>query len=138
MQHDADLARFVEQMYERFSSGKPDLADDLVSADPGVLGIGTDPAEWWVAENVLRAFKAQIPEMHAAGMRFQPGAVVAYSEGPIGWVADQPSLRMPDGSEIPMRMTAVWRRDGDAWKMLQFHLSMGVSNQEALDTDLTT
>ncbi len=137
MQADSELAGYVAQMYEQFSTGSPDGVEGMLTSSPGLIGIGTDPAEWWVDEAVGRAFRAQIPEMHGAGLRFQGGEVKAYSEGSVGWVADQPSLRMPDGSEIPMRYTGVWHREGGAWKMVQFHLSMGVSNEDALGEELT-
>lgn len=138
MQPDVPLADSVRRMYAMFGTGSTAAADDLIATGPGVIGIGTDPAEWWVDEEVTAAFRAQVPEMHAAGMSFRPGDVLAYSEGAVGWVADRPALRLPDGSELPMRFTGVFRRDGDAWLMVQMHLSIGVSNQDALGTELTT
>jgi len=124
-------------MYAMFETGSPAGADTLLSKAPGVLGIGTDPDEWWIDDAVAAAFRVQVPEMHAAGMRLRSGGVVAHSEGTVGWVADRPTLLLPDGSEVPMRLTAVWHRDGDAWRMVQFHLSIGVSNQDALGAELT-
>jgi hypothetical protein len=137
MQRDPELVAFVERMYDVFATGSPDVVAGMIASDPEVLGIGTDPAEWWVGDAVEGAFRAQMPQMHAAGMRFRAGAIQAYREGSIGWVADQPALEMPDGNRLPMRMTLVCRRDGDAWRMLQFHLSIGARNEDALGTELT-
>lgn len=140
MQRDPELARFIHRMYDVFANGEPEVAAEIVSNSPGVIGIGTDPFEWWVDDAVLAAFRAQVPEMHAAGMRFRAGDVVAYSEGTVGWIADQPTLLLPDGNEVPMRMTSVCHREGEGgdWKMVQFHLSIGIPNQEALGEELTT
>ncbi len=33
-------------------------------------------------------------------------------------------------------MTAVFHKEGDSWKMVQLHASIGVPNVEALGTDL--
>jgi len=125
-------------MYAMFETGDPSTVDSLLSREQGILGIGTDPDEWWVDEALAMAFRAQLPEMHAAGMRFRSGDVKAYSEGSVGWIADQPTLLLPNGGEVQMRLTSVWRREADAWKMVQFHLSIGVSNQEAIGAQLTT
>lgn len=137
MRPDSDLTTYMKKMYEMFEAGSPAAADSLVSSVGGVLGIGTDPEEWWTDGAVVAAFRTQVPEMHSAGMRLRSGEVAAYSEGSVGWVADRPVLHLPDGSAVPMRLTAVWHRDGDAWKMVQFHLSVGVPNQDAIGTELT-
>lgn len=138
MQPDAELRALVERMYDAFATGSPEVVTGMISRESGVLGIGTDPAEWWVGDAVPRAFQAQLPEMHAAGIRFRSGEGVAYREGSVGWLADQPVLELPDGNRVPMRMTAVFHREDDAWKMVQFHLSIGVGNDDALGTELTT
>jgi hypothetical protein len=138
MQRDDGLAARVSQMYTVFSTGDASVVNDIISSEADILGVGTDPNEWWIAADMRRAFEAQVPEMHAAGLHFHPGNIQAYSEGSIGWVADQPTLAMPDGNGVPMRLTSVWRQEAGTWKMVQFHLSIGVPNQEALGEELTT
>lgn len=137
MQRNDQLAGHFARVYTVFASGDPSTVSDWLSADRDVLGIGTDPDEWWVGEHLHRAFAAQVPEMNAAGMQIHAGDVQAYSEGPVGWVADQPTLRLANGTEIPMRLTSVWRQEAGAWKMVQFHLSIGVPNEVALSEELT-
>ncbi len=137
MQRDADLAGLLSQLYAMFESGDPSTAANFISSEKDVLGIGTDPNEWWVGEAVFRAINAQVPEMHGAGMRFQEGDVQALSEGSVGWIADQPRLKVPDGGEVPMRLTSVWHREAGTWKIVQFHISIGAANEEALGEDLT-
>jgi hypothetical protein len=138
LQRNEGLAETVSKMYSAFETGNPAVVGDLVSGGQEVLGIGTDPMEWWAGLNMRRAFEAQVPEMHAAGIRFRQRDIQAHSEGSVGWVADQPSLVLPDGNEVPMRLTSVWRQESGAWKMVQFHLSIGVPNQAALGEELTT
>jgi hypothetical protein len=137
MQRDAELAEYVAKFYTVFNTGDVTSLGDFVSRDHGILGIGTDPREWWIGEDVIRAFQTQPPEMHAAGLRFDSGEVHAYREGSVGWLADQPTLKLPDGGEVPMRLTAVCHQEDGAWKMVQFHLSIGIANEEALNEELT-
>jgi hypothetical protein len=121
-----------------FNTGGVSIVGDFVSTEEDVLGIGTDPREWWAGSEAFRAaWNTQLPEMHAAGLRFEPGDIQAFSEGSIGWFADQPTLKMPDGGEVPMRLSGVCRQEDGAWKMVQFHLSIGMLNEEALGEELT-
>ena len=52
----------------------------------------------------------------------------------MGWIADQPRFRTLDG-EVPMRLTAVFRREDGEWKLIQTHSSIGVSNEDAFGED---
>jgi hypothetical protein len=138
MQPNADLVGYVEGMYASFETGDPASIDALLSQEQGLLGIGTDPNEWWKDAALSAAFKAQVKELHAAGMRFESGDIQAFSEGSVGWIADQPSLVLPNGERVEMRMTGVCRLEDGAWRMLQFHLSIGIPNEEAIGARLTT
>lgn len=138
MEQNTQLKERISQMYESFATGDPSVVDTVLSAEKEVLGIGTDPGEWWVGDDIRRAFKAQLQEMHAAGIRFRERNIQAFSEGSVGWASDQTALTLDDGAEVPMRLTTVWRQEAGDWRMVQFHLSIGVPNQDALGEELTT
>jgi hypothetical protein len=139
MDRNANLASYLGRMYERINAGDVfSTADDYLSIAEDSLGIGTDPREWWAGADALRAaWNTQLPEMHRAGIRFEPGDIQAFSEGSVGWFAHQPTLKMPDGGELPARVTGVCHRENGAWKLVQFHFSIGVLNEEALGQELT-
>lgn len=137
MQRDMALEQVLKHTLAVFNTGDVSGIDALVSREQRVLRIGTDPREWWVDEAVFGAFRAQVPEMHAAGRRFEVGDVHAYSEGCVGWVAARPTLKLPNGGEVMMRFTGVYRQEGGAWKLVQLHLSIGVASEEALGEALT-
>lgn len=137
MQQDTDLAEYFMQIYEVFNSGDVSRIEDLISSESDISGFGTDPQETWRGQDVLRAFQAQPTEMHAAGLRFKPGTMHAYSEGTVGWITDQPTLMLADGGAVPMRISVVCHQEDDKWKMVHFHLSIGVPNQESIDEELT-
>ncbi len=135
----ADLREVFLRYYQALQQGDAALATGLTSREDGVLGIGTDPNEWWSDYPTLeRIFTTQLREMREAGVTFQPGEAQCYQEGTVGWCADRPRLSLPDGTEVPARLTAVFHREAGDWKMVQFHTSIGVSNAEAIGTDLTT
>lgn len=137
MEANLELAEAVRRTYAVFNTGDASGIENLVSGEQGILGIGTDPREWWMDGAFIEAFHAQAPEMHKAGLKFNAGDIQALSEGSVGWIADQPTLTMPDGSAVQMRLTGAFRRESDQWKMVQFHLSIGATNDEALVEDLT-
>lgn len=45
-------------------------------------------------------------------------------------------MTSPVGAGIGVRLTGVWHREGDAWKLIQFHASIGVPNDESFGQDL--
>ena len=94
-----------------------------------LVAIGTDPAEYFRDHGRMTAVFA---EQAAAleGMAFEPGDVDAYALGDVGWSASRPTIRLPDGSDLPMRLTAVFAREGDDWRAVQWHASLGVANEE--------
>ncbi len=139
LQQSSDLREVFLRLYQAFEHGDAALALDLTSREAGVLSIGTDPDEWWSDYATLeRVYAVQLGEMRAAGVRFQPGDPQCYQEGTVGWCADQARIVLPDGTEQPIRLTAVFHREAGDWKMVQFHTSIGVPNAEAIGTDLTT
>jgi hypothetical protein len=64
------------------------------------------------------------------------GEVKAYEEGTVGWAADQGHFLLPDGSEVPFRITAVFHREDGDWRLVQEHASVAVSNEEAIGESL--
>ncbi len=53
----------------------------------------------------------------------------AFREGNVGWVADRAAWRLPDGRELPFRLTAVFHFHLDRWVMVQAHFSVGVPDE---------
>ena len=86
----------------------------------------------------MRAMGAQIPEMKAAGIGIERGEVRAYREGPVAWASDKAAFKLADGSVVPIRITAVLTDEGGTWKLVQWHSSIGVVNEEAVGIEVTT
>jgi ketosteroid isomerase-like protein len=138
MEQSGELRDVMLDFYEALGNGDLSFFDRHFSAADEVRGIGTDPAEWWRGGmSVTRVWKEQIEAM-GGSMSLRPGEVEAFAEGSVGWVADQATFALPDGSQIPIRFTAVFHREDGAWKLVQSHGSIGVSNEESVGQELPT
>ena len=117
------------------TSGDVNAVIKLYSRQSGVLSIGTDLDEWWDGYNPIeQAVRAQLQEIGKKKMN--AGSLKAFVEGDVGWVADRPKTHLPDGEEITLRWTNLFRREGGEWKTVQRHVSIGVSNEETTGKEL--
>jgi len=120
-----ELCALLEQYYAESEQGNSVFLANLIDPDPGALVVGTDPNEWWVGgEHIVRIWSAAW--IQRGGLPVRGSNPSAFREGSVGWLADQAVFRLPNGTELPFRLTAVFRQDGDGWKMVQAHFSFGV------------
>lgn len=137
MERSPELRDLTVRVYQAIAGGDADFFDQLVSRQEGLIAIGTDPTEWWADyRSFVGALRAQLREM-GGGFPVAPGDPQAYREGPVGWVADRGTLTLPDSPAIPLRLTLVFHQEGGAWKVVQWHASLGVANEEAVGQTLT-
>jgi hypothetical protein len=137
MERSDELRELTLQTYEALARGDGAFIENLFSREPGVHAIATDPNERWNGyETIVRVFGAQLAE--TGGFPIVAGEPQAYREGTVGWVEDQPGFRMPDETIVPFRLTAVFHKENDSWKAVQWHVSIGVPNEEVLGETLTT
>lgn len=137
MEPSVELKNVRLRFYESESVGDGSALEHLISRHEGVVAIGTDPNEWWAGyDTIHRVPEAQFQEMGDA--RLQVGELSAFAEGSVGWVAARPKIVLPNGQKIPIRVTTVFHQEDGAWKIVQHHVSMGVSNVEAIGLELTT
>jgi hypothetical protein len=127
----------VREFYGMLERGDPAGVSDYISRTDDVVWIGTDPDEWWVGyDTVSRVVSQQVKELGRCSV--EGSNPRGATSGDAGWVADQATLRLPDGNAVPMRLTFVYRREEGVWRAVQVHASIGVSNEEAIGLDLTT
>jgi hypothetical protein len=119
----------LTSFYEAFCSHDPErfAACDGVSVIGSAPGEGHDDRESWV-----ETYTKLIPEV---GLRLEGGSEPrGYAEGGVGFAVDQPRFVLPDGSFLATRLSAVMREQGGAWKVVHLHFSVGVSDEEAVQT----
>ncbi len=122
MEQSTELKELYLRSCEAQSSGDYSFFERYFSQKDGVIAIGTDPTEWWVGyATINNVFKAQLKEM--GGVQIMADTAQAYRDGSIGWVAGQPTLKLPDGTEMPVRLTAVFQKEQNGWKIVHIHWS---------------
>ena len=120
----------VSEFTDAFNRSDAEAMVGLFAATDDVLGIGTDPTEWWHGPAaLLPVLRAQLQEM--ADATFEVGETV----GAANWLAAQCSISTPGAPAIPARLTMVCTSDG---RIEHFHLSVGVANEDLLGQTLTT
>jgi hypothetical protein len=97
-----------------------------------VLLVGTDSGEWWDNTDDARAALREQLGASGGGFDIDPGEMRGYAEGDVGWFDDQPTMRLPDGTVLRMRMTGVAQRSDSTWVVVQAHLSVAASINETL------
>ncbi len=137
MERSKELEDLTRRLYDALSGADLAFLEGIVSREEGSVMIGTDPNEWWEGdERIIDVTRAQLKEM--SGVRVAGTDPEAYAAGSVGWVQDRPRFILTDGKEIPFRLTAVFHLEGGDWKLVQAHASIGVPNEEAMGTSLTT
>ena len=138
MGHSDDLRDLMLRFYEASSTGDLSFVDRHVSRQERAAFIGTDPDEWWEGFEALRDAMGAQSEAMGGMLQIVPGQIRAYSEGSLGWVIDRDALfRLPDGTEMPFRNTAIFHWEDGKWKLIHAHSSIGVSNEELFGKDVT-
>ena len=117
------------EMYETINQG--DLASlmELMPEDESLpVIVGTAPGEWF--EGRTAALEAlQVQARDYPDLRLEAGDLRCEENGDTGWVADRPSLILPDGRRVPTRTTSVFSREAGTWRLACSHLSIGVSDE---------
>jgi ketosteroid isomerase-like protein len=109
---------------DALSSGDQASLAGMFSRVPGVVEIGSDPDAWSEGyESITDRLTAVSREI--AGTRIEPGDGRAFREGTVAWLADRPTFTSPEGMKVSARITAVFHREDDGWKIVHSHLSMG-------------
>jgi hypothetical protein len=132
MKQSSEIKQLMTQFYDEASKGNFDVVDGFVSHGD-VRWIGTDPNEWWeTPAAVSKAWRDQTAEI-GAPVRITAGDLVAYQQDNVAWLSDRPTFELADGRTVPFRLTAVWLREPDGWRIVQFHSSVGVPNEKLVE-----
>jgi SnoaL-like domain len=116
----------VLEFYRRMLAGEADAANDLISRDPALVFIGS--AGEWVDDQATLRSGTQVPgEGVVAGSN-----PVAYTDGDMGFFADQPTWQFADGTTVEMRLSAVLRREAPGWRVVHVHMSVAVPDNECV------
>lgn len=140
MESAPELVSFIELMLRNWGGIDANALVDTLSHHPGFLAIGTDPDEWWEGfESVSAVWRVQMQEFDDIGVvHFEVKRIVGWKEGTVGWVTADLQLTVGDTVDFPLRFTAVIHEEGAYWRIVNWHLSIPVVNEEVFGTPLTT
>ena len=140
MESAPELASFIELMLRNWEDLDAEALVDTLSHNPGLIVIGTDPEEWWAGiESVSAVWRVQMREFDDIGaVHFDVKSIVASKEGTVGWVTASLQLTVGESVDVPMRFTIVVHEEGAYWRIVNWHLSIPVVNEDIFGTPLTT
>jgi hypothetical protein len=125
MEESAAVRDAVLDFYRGVTNNAIERFDEIVSAHPATLVIGTAPGEWVTERPRLRfGFEAE-------GVTLDAGPrPTGYAEGSMGWFVDEPWFGFPGGGGMRTRVTGVLRQEEGRWKIVHMHFSVGVPDEE--------
>ena len=125
MEESAIVRDAVLAFYEGVNAKAVERFDDIVSTSQAALVIGTAPGEW-VSERARLRFGFE-----TEGLTLEAGPQpTGYRAGSMGWFVDEPRFGFPGGGGMRTRLTAVVIEEGERWKVLHLHFSVGVPDEE--------
>lgn len=125
MQASPALRELFERSLRETAAKNAQAILDMCSRDPDAVFIGTAPNEWMVGLAALGPVLSASMEASSGLMPSNP-QIVAYEEGPFGWIAAQWDVRLPNGSAITLRATTICHQEGGQWRAVHTHQSVGV------------
>lgn len=96
---------------------------------PEVTAFGSGPDDFYLGQEAIQhhnATRQSAADFVAAGGELTHHDTMAWAEGDFGWLIDQMTLHLADGSEEHLRLTMVCHREQGGWRWVHEHLSMGV------------
>jgi ketosteroid isomerase-like protein len=132
-----EMRALLHRLYDSFASGDSSVWTDHLADD--VIGIGSDPDEWWEGRSLFGpVVAAQVREMSEAGVQLRPGDPRIFEHGDVVWSVDRPVLHLGDGTEIPMRVTVIAVHEDGLLRIKHSHYSVGATNEDVFRQELTT
>lgn len=132
MEASPEICRVIERWLTAFHDGDAISGLARLSQQSGALFIGSDDAEWWHADD-RAVLETQFEE--SGGFPFEWDEIEAWEEGSVGWGGARLTMRLEEATN--MRGTWVLHLEQGEWKIVQFHLSKGVPNEEIFGHPLT-
>jgi hypothetical protein len=131
MHESPEVRELALRLFQAAAAGDNAALLAAVSREADVLFIGTDPGEWWRGyESVAHALTTP-PDTEPSGGSIVAPEGLAYEAGEVGWAAVHGKVSFPGEAPIPLRLTLVCQREQAGWRVVQWHVSIGVPNEDA-------
>lgn len=131
-----EIESVMRRAWSAWQVGDISAISNLFADSPILLAIGSDSDEWWVGSGeFLRVRRHQFDEMPDYDLEIHD--VVAFEDGNVGWAAVSMTMTTPVMSSR-LRTTAVLEIEDGAWRIVQWHNSLPVPNEQMFGVGLTT
>jgi len=122
-----EIRAVFDQMIEAQNAGDAERVRSMLSQRPDAVHLGTDAEEWWTSKQVADAVGAV---GGADDIQAVSDDTEIHVQGDVAWAEGRGRFTSAGGGERPVRMTAVFAREDDQWKVVQSHASIGVPNED--------
>ena len=125
----AELKSEILDSYER--DEPPEIESSMISPKVGTIRIGVGPGDVLVSEELERApsrWPLDVMAETPTTVRSKKLEIHLAQDATAAWASDEVSWRIgacARTAAIPLRMTALYARDGDRWVLVFEHLSFG-------------
>lgn len=131
-----ELRAFVLRFYATWVDGDVDTLREMFSTNACMKFIGTDPNEWLSGAEAIAVLVRQTMELR--GIKIKSNDLKAFACSGVGWAADNPEFEMENGTKASGRLTFTMAIERGHWRIVQYHVSIGLANQDTFNMTLTT
>ena len=128
-----ELVNLYRKFLDDVSRGNQGAVAALLADDPGVILVGTAQDEFVEGRDAVISLVARVIE---AGVQLVPGSPLGHENGDTGWVVDRSHFTWK-GSKVADRMTAVFTRTENSWRLVHLHHSVGIPDDKLGTLDRT-
>lgn len=118
-------------------TGDFDSLRNLMSSDLSLRVLGFDLDEWWSGPTEFFGVREAQVDESPEDLEVQITMVEGFEDGGFGWATLFSTIVTPEASTL-LRHTAVLRMEAGVWRVIQWHNSTPVANQQVFGVDLTT
>lgn len=130
-----EIEAVARRIVAMWNSGNVDAMSNLfASSNLRVLGFDADE-QWNGLEQFLGVFAAQTSEL--PDWSVEANSAEAFEDGAFGWAIVESTLVTPE-TATPIRHSGVFVLESGAWRVVQWHNSIPVPNQQVFGVQLTT
>jgi SnoaL-like domain len=132
MKRSPEIEQLSRDLVAAMEVGNLAALEQATSRQPEVVSIGTDPDEYVRGyDAIISSYRESTPEapMH---IHTHVTEVRAYEHGDVAWVESRGTFEQ-DEKSVEVRSTAVLLREGNQWRAVQSHSSIGVPNEHIFD-----
>ena len=134
MEPSEEIRRVIDRWTTAIAEGDAETALGRLSEHPGALIIGTDPAEWWRANETRAVWGRQIEELGTFPVTADE--ITAWEEGSVGWASVKETIAW-EGKTVEARASYVLHLERGEWKVVHVHWSFPQPNVDVLGKSLT-